>query len=247
MGSLACSSPRHRRRWPAQSWSALMDPHHQPESLYRLPTYTHSAAQGVFLTGLVAAGLDVLVSALLAGSWVAGRWGYLPRLGAPWIRLPEYPRPGVLAAAGLATGALLLAGAMARRGRGDGGAGSGRGAGLALLTAVAPVALPCVVGLYLVALAPVYPPLAFTRWSGRYEGFAALAPAITAGRVVLFGSLAPMLAVTLAATAARLGGLRETGDTHGSSHLATPREVAATGLIGHGSAAGEWGPPAGLG
>jgi type IV secretion system protein VirD4 len=222
-----------------------MDPQHQTESLYRLPTYTHSAAQGVFLTALVAAGLDVLVSALLAGSWVARRWGYLPRLGAPWIRLPEYPRPGVLAAAGLATGALLLAGAMARRGRGDGGAGSGRGAGLALLTAVAPLALPCVVGLYLVALAPVYPPLAFTRWSGRYEGFAALAPAIAAGRVVLFGSLAPMLAVTLAATAARLGVLRETGDTHGSSHWATPREVAATGLMAHGpAAAADGGPPA---
>jgi type IV secretion system protein VirD4 len=221
-----------------------MDPHRQPESLYRLPTYTHSAAQGVFLMGLVAAGLDVLVSALLAGSWVARRWGYLPRLGAPWIRLPEYPRPGVLAAAGLATGALLLAGAMARRGRGDGGAGSGRGAGLALLTAVAPVALPCVVGLYLVALAPVYPPLAFTRWSGRYEGFAALAPAIAAGRVVLFGSLAPMLAVTLAATAARLGVLRETGDTHGSSHWATPCEVAATGLMADGPAAADGGPPA---
>jgi type IV secretion system protein VirD4 len=221
-----------------------MDPHHQTESLYRLPTYTHSAAQGVFLTALVAAGLDVLVSALLAGSWVARRWGYLPRLGAPWIRLPEYPRPGVLAAAGLATGALLLAGAMTRRGRDDGGAGSGRGAGLALLTAVAPLALPCVVGLYLVALAPVYPPLAFTRWSGRYEGFAALAPAIAAGRVVLFGSLAPMLAVTLAATAARLGVLRETGDTHGSSHWATPREVAATGLMAHGPAAAAGGPPA---
>lgn len=34
-----------------------MDPHRQGETLYRLPTYTHSAAQGVFLTGLVAAGL----------------------------------------------------------------------------------------------------------------------------------------------------------------------------------------------
>src|ERR1700688_5278379 len=141
MGSLACSSPRHRRRWPAQSWSALMDPHHQPESLYRLPTYTHSAAQGVFLTGLVAAGLAVLVSALLAGSWVARRWGYLPRLGVPWIQLPEHPRPGVLAVAGLATGGLLVAGAIAGMGR-DGEGGSGRrGAGVALLAAVAPVAL----------------------------------------------------------------------------------------------------------
>lgn len=226
-----------------------MDPQRQPESLYRLPTYTHSAAQGVFLTGLLAAGLDVLVSALLAGSWVARRWGYLPRLGAAWIRLPEYPRPGVLAVAGLATGGLLVAGAMAGMGRGDGEAGSGRGAGsrgagLALLAAVAPVALPCLVGLYLAALAPVYPPLAFTRWSGRYEGFAALAPAIAAGRAVLFGSLAPMLAVTLAATAVRLGGLRETGDTHGSSHWATPREVAATGLMVRGPAAAEGGPPA---
>jgi len=94
-----------------------MDPHRQSESLYRLPTYTHSAAQGVFLTALVP--------------------------------------------------------------------GAGRGAPVALLAAVVPLALPSLLGLYLAALAPVYPPLAFTRWSARYEGFAALAPAIAAGRRVL--------------------------------------------------------------
>ena len=215
-----------------------MDPNRQPESLYSLPTYTHSAAQGVFLTALVAAGLDVLASAVLAGSWVARRWGYLPRLGAPWIRWPEYPRPGVLAVAALTTGGLLVAGALTWRGRGDGEGGRRRGGAVALWTAVAPVALPCLLGLWLAALAPVYPPLAFTRWSARYERFAALAPAIAAGRAVLFGTLAPMLVVTVSATAARLSGLRETGDTHGSSHWATAREVAATGLLVRGPGGG---------
>jgi type IV secretion system protein VirD4 len=209
-----------------------MEPDRAAETLYRLPTYTHSGAQGVWLTALLAGTLDVAVSSALAGSYLARRWDYLAGLGAPWVRGAAYPQRGALALAGLGTGALLLAGALAATGRPRGGARLGGARSAGVLLAAASLALPGLLALYLAALAPVYSPLAFARWAVRYGREPALAPGIAAARLVLFGSLGPLLAVTLGAAAARLGRLRETGDTHGSSHWASRREVAATGLLG---------------
>jgi type IV secretion system protein VirD4 len=101
------------------------------------------------------------------------------------------------------------------------------------LVGALPLLAPALAALYLAALLPVYPSLAFTRWSARYGAVPPLAAGVAAGRLMLFCSLALLLAVTLAATAAHLAALRETGDTHGSSHWASPREVAATGLLCH--------------
>jgi type IV secretion system protein VirD4 len=209
-----------------------MEPDPATETLYRLPTYTHSGAQGVWLTALLAGALDLAASSALAGSYLARRWDYLAGLGAPWLRGAAYPQRGALALAALGTGALLLAGALAATGRRRDGARAAGARSAGALLAAAPLALPGLLALYMAALAPVYSPLAFARWAVRYGREPALAPGIAAARLVLFGSLGPLLAVTLGAAGARLGRLRETGDTHGSSHWASRREVAATGLLG---------------
>jgi type IV secretion system protein VirD4 len=218
-----------------------MDPHDlHAESLYRLPNYTHSAAQGIALRGLLAACLDILVSEHLAASVLARRWAWPPHLGTPWIRFPAYPQPRLLAAAALATGALLLAAALAIPGRRAHHPHAPqqppqrspiRRRWVGHLIGALPLLLPALLALFLLAVLPVYPSLAFTRWSARYGAVPQLAAGVAHARFALFLTLAILLAVTLAATAARLAALRETGDTHGSSHWASPREVAATGLL----------------
>ena len=211
-----------------------MDPKHHSESLYHLPTYSHSAAQGIFLRALLATGLDILLSSLLAASYLARRWAWPPHLGAPWVRFASYPQPRLLAAAALSTGALLLAAALAIPIRHPHArTPAPRSRWISLLVAALPLVLPALAALYLFALLPVYPPLAFTRWSARYGAVPQLAAGVAHARFALFLTLAILLAVTLAATAARLAALRETGDTHGSSHWASPREVTATGLLDH--------------
>ena len=218
-----------------------MDPHDlHAESLYRLPNYTHSAAQGIALRALLATCLDILVSEHLAASVLARRWAWPPHLGTPWVRFPAYPQPRLLATAAIATGALLLAAALTIPGRpahhphsphpSPHPSRSRRWIGH--LVGTLPLLLPALLALHLLALLPIYPSLAFTRWSARYGAIPPLAAGVAHARLTLFLTLAALLAVTLASTAARLAALRETGDTHGSSHWATPREVAATGHLG---------------
>jgi type IV secretion system protein VirD4 len=212
-----------------------MRPRHETETLYQLPTYSPASAQGIFLAAALASGLDLLASLLAAASCMARAWGGSPRLGEPWLRLAAYPRPDLLGLAGALCGALLLAAAACCRRPGgreiQGGGATGRRAATALLLATAPLLLPALVVLGLAATGPLYPPLSFARWSTRYAHLPALALAVDAGRRRLFATLGPLLAITAGAAALRLGALRETGDTHGSSHWATPREVAAAGLL----------------
>lgn len=85
-----------------------MDPHRQSETLYTLPTYTHSGAQGIFLVALVGAGLDVGAALLAAGAYLARRWGYAAALGHPWLLAAAYPDRQRLGLAGGATAGLVL-------------------------------------------------------------------------------------------------------------------------------------------
>jgi hypothetical protein len=139
------------------------------------------AARGALVAGFAAAVLDVLVSCALAASYLARRWGYLPGLGKAWLWLERYPEPRLLAVAGLATGGMLLA-AAARWSEGGAAARRSRRGGMSsALIAGMPLLLPCLAATYLAALAPVYAPLSFVRWSSRYEQAAALAPAPPGG------------------------------------------------------------------
>jgi type IV secretory pathway TraG/TraD family ATPase VirD4 len=215
-----------------------MRPAATPEPLYRLPTYQHADAQGIWLLAFGALVLDVAASLLLAGGLVAGRWRWVPQLGRPWLEFEAYPELQLVALTAAAAVALVgLVGAAVRRylhgvhcAAGGGPPASWGWTGTASLIAV-PLTVPAILIAGLAATAPLYPPLAWLRWSARYQGSALLARDLDQTRAVLFGTLAGLLAVTLGAAVLRLSGLRETGDSHGSSHWASPREVAATGLL----------------
>ncbi|HVT18577.1 MAG TPA: type IV secretory system conjugative DNA transfer family protein [Thermoanaerobaculia bacterium] len=208
------------------------------DPLYRLPNYSHPAVQGIWLLAFTALVLDVAASLLLAGALLSARWRRLPPLGRPWVRFPDYPEPRWLAAA--LAGTLLLAAlaglaawqAVAGR-RTRAASPHPRSPGLAAtaLAAAAPIVLPVLLAAWLAALGPLYPLAAFLRWSARYQAVAALAGDLAWARSWLFAALSALLAVTLASTVLRLTELRESGDTHGSSHWASPAEVAATGLL----------------
>ncbi len=183
------------------------------ETLYRLPTYEPGRARRI--AGAVAAALAAdLGAALLAASCVlAARWRWLAPLGPPWLRLPSYPQPRLLAIAAASTLALAW---LAARPQWRLGAAPG---------------LPLVLTLWLAAVTPLYPPLAVLRWGVRYGGRPALAADLRLARAVLGGTAATLAAASLALAWERLRHLAETGDTHGSSHWAAPREVAAAALL----------------
>ncbi|HVT59503.1 MAG TPA: type IV secretory system conjugative DNA transfer family protein [Thermoanaerobaculia bacterium] len=209
-----------------------MDPT-DPEPLYRLPSYDHATAQGVWLLAFSGLLVDVAASLLAGASALAQRWHHLSVLGRPWLRYPSYPEPRLLLGALGATAALVLLAVrmLAAALRRDGSASRHLNPPKAF-ACVAPFALPALVVTYLAALGPLYPLPALLRWSARYERVPALAGDIAQARAATFGTLIVFLAVTFAAAAAQLSRLRETGDTHGSSHWASPREVLATGLLG---------------
>ncbi|HVT15210.1 MAG TPA: type IV secretory system conjugative DNA transfer family protein [Thermoanaerobaculia bacterium] len=201
------------------------------ETLYRLPTYSQARVQSVLLTTLVWLGLDVVASLLAGGSYLAGRWYHLPELGAPWLPAPGaaqtaagpaaagYPRWGVLALAVGATAAAALPLAVRR---------------LRRWWPAPALAPPLLLALYLAALGPVYSPAAFLRWSQRYQGVAALGGDVRRAQTLLRVTLCGLCASTVGYALLRLRDYREEGDTHGSSHWASAREVAATGLLGQG-------------
>jgi type IV secretion system protein VirD4 len=210
-----------------------------PEPLYRLPSYSHADAQGIWLTAFAAGLLDLAAAGLLGGALLARRWHQLPPLGTPWLRCSAYPAWRLLVPAAMATVALAaLAGGAARAllaGRGRSGAAASRlPASARALALVAPLALPALLAAWAAAWTPLYPPLAFLRWSARYQAVPGLAADLGAARAAAGGALAALLGVTLGGAFARLGRLQETGDTHGSAHWATPREVATSGLL-HGA------------
>lgn len=192
-----------------------MQPAHvPPETLYRLPTYSRQAArQLAWTTGMLLLA-DLASALLIAGSWLGARWLHLPALGAPWLRHAAYPEWRLLALAALASGAV----AISLRFR------PARPAAL--------LALPLLAPLYLAALAPVYPPLALLRWSARYGAVAPLAADLRRARWLLLAAFSALAAPALARALARLRDLSESGDSLGSSHWATRREVRAAGLLG---------------
>jgi type IV secretory pathway TraG/TraD family ATPase VirD4 len=183
------------------------------ETLYRLPSYDHNVAQAVLAATFVSLLLDLALAASISASTLAARWRGLPGLGPPWLRLASYPDSRLAFAAILIAGAIVLL-AVARRTRPAAG-----------------LLAPLLAALALAAFTPIYPPLAFLRWSSRFEHVVALAPGLRWGREVFALGFCALFAATLSHTVLRLRTLRETGDTHGSSHWASPAEVRATGLL----------------
>ena len=184
------------------------------ETLYRLPTYTHSAAQSLLVGCATLLLVDAVDGLLLASSFVARRWGFASSLGAPLVCFAAYPQRQVLA---LAIGAAGVFGALLffRAAR-----------------SAAALAVPLLVPLYLVSLRPVYPPLSLVRWSLRYQHQLPLAADLRHANALFLGTFAALSGLTIATVLVRLQGLRESGDTHGSSHWATRAEIRRTGLLG---------------
>jgi type IV secretion system protein VirD4 len=202
------------------------------ETLYRLPTYDHAAAQAVLAATVLGLLFDLLLALTTAASALAARWGRPAGLGPPWLHFPAYPhRPllatAILLAAGLAT--LTLPGRPATP------TGAARPTHPTAPSRIRPAAalllLPLLAALLLAACIPIYPPLDLLRWSARFQHLPALAPALRWARELCLATFCAAAAATLAHTFARLRRLRETGDTHGSSHWATAAEVRATGLL----------------
>jgi type IV secretion system protein VirD4 len=186
---------------------------HPRETLYQLPTYDQRRARTVLQLTCALLIFDLAASLLVASSWLARRWGYAPGLGRPWLCFSTYPQLRLVAAAVLASfaAALLLA---FRRTR-----------------AAALLGLPLLLPLHLAGVWPLYPLFAYLQWAARFHHLPPLAPALDRASALLLASFGLLSAITGAQAAARLRGLRETGDTHGSSHWASPREVRATGLL----------------
>ncbi|MDP9119958.1 MAG: type IV secretory system conjugative DNA transfer family protein [Acidobacteriota bacterium] len=183
------------------------------ETLYRLPSYRPSTVQGVLLGTFLLLLLDILIALSAAASLLARRWHYLPALGRPWICWTAYPHRLFLVGAVVTTGAAALLLLGRRR-------------------SLTPMLLPGLVLLYLLALQPLYSPASYFRWTSRYQHVARLAPDLALARRVFATALGLLVSTTSLYAAARLKAQRETGDTHGSSHWASSREVRQTELLG---------------
>lgn len=189
-----------------------MDPVDRP--LYSLPARSHGARRAALVKGGVFCLLDVGIGLLLASQDVARTWHYLPELGRPILVLQSYPEPRLLLLAGvLLVGAVLLA--RVQWGRQP-----------ALLWSPPLLAL-----LTAAALRPLYSPVAFLRWSVRFERLLPLQPALHHGLAVFVASLSLLVLLTMTSLMLELRDLPESGDTHGSSHWATLRELRGTGLL----------------
>lgn len=183
------------------------------ETLYRLPARRGARAA---VAWRMAAGfaLGAADGGWIAGSLLARRLGYAPRLGRPWVVRPWYPDRWLLAACLVlaAAAACMLLLARSRR----------------AVLLVVPLAVP----LALAGAGPLYSPVRALVWThayGRLPGVAG--PARTAAAIGGVGMLA-CFAATGAYGALSLARLQRVGDLHGSSHWASVREVAAAGLLG---------------
>ena len=154
---------RWRNRRPGASRSAIAATRRArpPASLWRPCTgcrrTNRAAAHRRRRRGGRAGGADLGAALLAASCVLAARWRWLAPLGPPWLRLPSYPQPRLLAIAAASTLALAW---LAARPQWRLGAAPG---------------LPLVLTLWLAAVTPLYPPLA-VRWGVRYGGRPALAP-----------------------------------------------------------------------
>src|SRR5262249_35091702 len=89
---------------------------------------------------------------------------------------------------------------------------------------------PALLVAWLAALAPLYPPLSLLRWGARWGDRPPLAGDLRTARTLLGALAAALGGATVALAWDALRGLTETGDTHGSSRGATPRDLAAAAL-----------------
>ena len=190
-----------------------MPDHYVPDdALYTLPTFSRTGRQTTFFHTVVLLGVNTVLAALHATTYLAWRWRFHPALGAAWRAGGPSAALGLLAGATAAT-AIAVALVLRRR----------SGAVLALLPALAT--------LYLAAFVPLYPAFGFWTWSRRFRHSPALAQAGARGCLVFVGLAALYGALAVAYSAIRLARLRTTGDVHGSSHWASPKEVQAAGLL----------------
>lgn len=187
-------------------------PRHRP--LYRLPTSTRSARQGVGRKALLSVALEGVWALEIGAAWTAKALLYHRALGAPWLLLGAEERRMALGVCGLWLG-LCLAGLCFERTR-----------------SAAFWALPAAAVSGLIAWTPaLYSPLSLIRWQRHLGRSAVLAPVLERGWLVGLMAFGALLLPTLAAAALALSRLREKGDTHGSAHWATPREIRQTGLV----------------
>lgn len=184
--------------------------------LYRLPTSTRAARQAVARNTLVAVLLDGFLALLITNAWAARALYFDRALGSPWwVPGSGVRRWALVVAVGWV--ALVGVGCWFRRTR-----------------PAALIWLPLAAFPGLVAAMPaIYPVLSFLRWQRRWGSVEVLAPIFEQGFAVLVSSFGVLLLPTIAYAAVALSRLRETGDTHGSAHWASPREIRQTGLLGH--------------
>lgn len=182
--------------------------------LYRLPNATRAARQAVARNTLAAVFVDSLLALLITNAWTAQALYFDRALGVPWGVLDPGARRWALVVA-VGGPAIVGVGCWFRRTR------------PAALLVTPLLALPI-----LLSIAPrVDPVFSFFRWQHRWESVRALTPIFDQGFAVLAGSFGLLLVPTLAYAAVALSRLRETGDTHGSAHWASPREIRQTGLL----------------
>ena len=193
------------------------------ETLYQLPTSTRVGRQGIVRTVLASMIFSAGLALALASQGLARSWRFHRSLGAPWCSAIGRPAVWWGLLAGLLT--LVAFGLVFRRSR----------------RAVLPFAP--LAGLFvLLARGPIYPPIAFLVWQNRFAKVEALAPGLAAASQELVVAFAALLAPTLLYAALAFRELREAGDTHGSAHWASRRDLEAARLLSRepGVFLGEW-------
>src|SRR5579863_9701622 len=208
--------------------TVMLSHSHPRETLYRLPNFDPRVAHARLRRMLVALALDVGASLLVPGAVLARRWGSLGPWGRPWVALPTYPDARWFSAALVAS--LLVALAARRR-------------------PPALYALPLLLPAYLVALAPLYSPATAWRCVQALHGIPSCSRALNAAFQFGVGTLVLLVITTILAALVDGRGVRERGDTHGSSHWASPQEVHRTGLsrtAAGGVVLGAWRDPRGV-
>jgi type IV secretion system protein VirD4 len=182
------------------------------ETLYRLPNFDPRLAHARLRRVFFILALDAAATLLVPGALLAHRWGttLLAHWGRPWLALATYPDLRYLTLAACGTVATVVA---ARR----------RVSVLYVTPLLAVVALA--------GLAPLYSPMVIVRCFRALNAVPACAPALSSAVHISEGVGLLLVGLTLGAALADGWGVRERGDTHGSSHWASPEEVRQTGLV----------------
>jgi type IV secretion system protein VirD4 len=206
------------------------------DDLYRLPDPTDRSRR-LRKESVV---LPLLLFLFLAGAvaqWCAGRLGFHPALGAPFLWPPKVdPRFLLVGAAGAALLAVTALLVPAKR-------------------RVAIVLAPLAFGLFGLSRGPLYAPWALIPWMLRLRRLEAAQGLLATARLLLGIDLGVSLAVFLLLRLRLAAAIDQRADTHGSARWADEKDLQRTGLPvpeapgelapGQGIFLGLWAPPSG--